>query len=236
MRDTAGEEHLQGTAGEENSQENVEEEHLQNTATRLRYHLRQSIAMQRSRWVTPPSPTVVVDEVEHATARFYAGLEDMYTLSGLPEVSDSLLTVILPWWYAFDLPAIRAVGLPSYAVKIPDILALLTPEFWRPIFLWSSVNVLIPLTFAYFFNLTVHTVRRNNARVRVVRYNYDPFTFNVAKSLLVSTVYGGNILHGYVSDHTVHTVEDSTYGGMSSMLMGCYVCGLYSLWQAMQRR
>jgi hypothetical protein len=208
--------------------------------------------------VTPPSPTVVVDEVEHATARFYAGLEDMYTLSGLPEVSDwardkcsslaavhvtfllvevcSLLTVILPWWYAFDLPAIRAVGLPSYAVKIPDILALLTPEFWRPIFLWSSVNVLIPLTFAYFFNLTVHTVRRNNARVRVVRYNYDPFTFNVAKSLLVSTVYGGNILHGYVSDHTVHTVEDSTYGGMSSMLMGCYVCGLYSLWQAMQRR
>lgn len=214
--------------------------------------------IQRRRPSLPPSPTVVVDEVEHATTRFYAGLDDLYTLSGIPEVIDwarescsslaavhatflfieayGLSKVVMPWVYAFDTPAVHAIGLPSQAVKIPNLFALLTPDFWLPTLLWSATNLFIPLIFAYFYNLTVHTVKRNNAKVRVVRYNYDPFTFNVVKCILVSTVYGAYVLHGYVSNVLVQIVDQSQYGGYNGVLMGCYVCGLYSLWEATQRR
>lgn len=213
--------------------------------------------IQRRRSSLPPSPTVIVDEVEHATSNFYAGLGDIYTLSGIPEAFEmarescsslaavhatflfleaySLQKVLLPWKYAFDIPAIHAIGTPSYAVSAPDLFVLLSPSFWLPTLLWSATNIFIPLLFAYFYNLTVHTVKRNNARVRVVRYNYDPFTFNVVKSLVISTVYGAGVLHGYVDDDIVAVVDGSQYGNFGGMLMGTYVCGLYALWEATQR-
>jgi hypothetical protein len=213
--------------------------------------------LQQRRQSLPPSPTIVVDEVEHATTRFYAGLDDIYTLSGIPEAIDwaregcsSIATVhlafllfeayglsraVMPWTYIFDFPSISLIGTPSFAVKIPDLFVMLSSSFWSPVLLWSATSIFIPLIFAYFFNLTVHTVKRNNARVRVVRYNYDPFTYNVAKFLCVSTVFGAGILQGWVSDDTVFIVESSQFGGFASMLAGTYICGLCSLWQATQR-
>ncbi|KAM0712174.1 hypothetical protein Q7P37_011268 [Cladosporium fusiforme] len=213
--------------------------------------------MQRRRSSLPPSPTIVVDEVEHANTRFWAGFDDIITVSGVPEMIDwlrescsslaavhatsilaeayQLQRALVPWKFAFDIPAIHTIGTPSIAVKVPDLFQLLSPYFWLPTLLWAATNLFIPLLFAYFYNLTVHTVKRNNARVRVVRYNYDPFTFNVAKVLLVSTVYGAGMLHGYVSDKTVAVVDASQYGGYKGILTGCYVCGLYSLWAATQR-
>lgn len=214
--------------------------------------------IQRRRPSLPPSPTVVVDEVEHANARFYAGLDDFYTMSGIPEAIDraretcsslvavhatflfieaySLSKVVMPWKYAFDTPAIHAIGLPSYAFSIPDLFALLTPQFWKPTLLWSATNLFVPLAFAYFYNLTVHTVKRNNARVRVVRYNYDPLVFNVVKCMIVSVVYGAGFLHGYVDDEIVFVIGESQYSGYSGMMLGCFVCGLCSLWEATQKR
>lgn len=213
--------------------------------------------MQRRRSSLPPSPTIVVNEVEHATSKFYDGLDDIVSRTGIRETIDwlrescssleavhatfilaeayGLQKTLLPWNYAFDIPAIHSIGTPSISVNVPNLFLLLTPDFWLPTLLWAATNLLIPLFFAYFYNLTVHTVKRNNARVRVVRYNYDPFTFNVVKSLLVSTVYGAGILHNYVDRSIIGAVNDSQYGGFSGMIMGCYVCGAVSLWAATQR-
>jgi hypothetical protein len=214
--------------------------------------------LQQHRASPAPSPRVVADEVEHATERFYAGLDDIYTLSGIPEAIDwaretcsslvavhatflfieayNLSNLVMPWRYAVDTPAIHAIGLPSYAVSIPDLFALLTPQFWKPTLLWSATNLFVPLTFAYFYNLTVHTVKRNNARVRVVRYNYDPLVFNIVKCMIVSTVYGAGLLHGYVDQEVVLDIGLSQYGGYTGMMLGCFVCGLCSIWEATQRR
>lgn len=213
--------------------------------------------MQRRRSSLPASPRLVADEIEHATSRFYAGIDDMYSLSGIPAAIEwvrescsslaavhatfifmeaySLSKAVMPWKYAFDIPAVHAIGSPSIAVKIPDLFALLTSSFWVPTLLWSATNIFIPLLFAYFYNLTVHTVKRNNARVRVVRYNYDPFTYNVVKTLLISTVYGAHILHGYVDNVWVAIVDASQYGGYNGMLMNTWICGGYALWEATQR-
>lgn len=214
--------------------------------------------IQRHRASLPPSPTAVANEVEQANDRFYAGLDDIYTLSGIPETIDwaretcsslvavhatflfieaySLSRLVMPWRYAFDIPAIHAIGLPSYAVSIPDLFALLTPQFWKPTLLWSATNLFVPLTFAYFYNLTVHTVKRNNAKVRVVRYNYDPLVFNVVKCIIVSAVYGAGFLHGYVDDELVVAVGNSQYSGYSGMMLGGFVCALCSVWEATQKR
>lgn len=213
--------------------------------------------LQPYRRSLPPSPSVVVDEVENATNSFYAGLDDLYTLSGIPEAIDwarescsSIATVhlvfllmeawglsnaVIPWKYIFDFPSIRVVGTPSFAVKIPDLFVMLSASFWSPVLLWSAISIFIPLLFAYFFNLTVHTVKRNNARVRVVRYNYDPFTYNVAKFMIVSSVFAADILNGYVSHQTLALIDHSQFGGFASILVGTQVCGLCSLWQATQR-
>lgn len=213
--------------------------------------------MQRRRSSLPPSPTVVVDEVEHALTKSYANLSDLYTLSGIPEAistlretcsslaavhllfslleAGSLFRALIPLKYAFDTPSLPLLHIPSHALRLPDLFVLLTPAFWLPTLLWTTTNVLLPLLAAYFFNLTVHTVKRANARVRVVRYTYDPFTFNVAKMLLVSTVYGAGLLQGWVADEVVGVVEDAQYGGYHGMLMGSYVCGAYAVWEAAQR-
>ena len=214
--------------------------------------------IQRRRPSLPPSPTIVADEVEHATTRFYAGLDDLYTISGIPETVDwaretcsslvavhatflfieaySLSKLVMPWRYLFDTRAIHALRLPSQAVMIPDLFALLTPQFWKPTLLWSATNLFVPLTFAYFYNLTVHTVKRNNVRVRVVRYNYDPLVFNVVKCMIVSAVYGAGFLSGYVDDDIAIAIGESQYSGFTGMMLGCFVCGLCSVWEATQRR
>jgi hypothetical protein len=211
--------------------------------------------IQQRRPSLPPSPTVVVDEIEQASDRVYASLDDLYTLSYIPELIDwtregcssiatvhlafllmeaySLSSAVVPWNYWFDFPSIG--GTRSFAVKIPNLFVMLTSSYWSPVLLWSATSIFIPLIFAYFFNLTVHTVKRNNARVRVVRYNYDPFTYNVVKFMCVSTVYGAGILQGWVNDDTVSTVDQSQFRGFTSMLVGTCICGLCSLWQATQR-
>lgn len=142
----------------------------------------------------------------------------------------------MPWKYIFDLPAVRAIGIPSIAVKIPDLFALLTSAFWYPTLLWCATHLFVPLFVAYFYNLTIHTVKRNNARVRVVRYNYDPFTFNVIKYLLIITVYGGTpLLRGYVDNYWVDVVRSSQFDGYYGMVIHTWICGLYAIWEGTQR-
>ncbi|OQO06939.1 hypothetical protein B0A48_07505 [Cryoendolithus antarcticus] len=213
--------------------------------------------IQRRRSSLPPSPSLVANEIEHVEARAYAGLNDLYSLSGIPETIDwireacsSLAAVhfvialqesvflqrqIVPWMYAFDLPAIQPLGISSQAISVPDVFVLLTPAFWKPTLLWSSTSIFVPLFVSYFFNLTVHTVRRHGARVQVVHNEYDPMTFNIAKLLVSLAVYGGGALQGYVSQDTAATVLGSQYGGLSGLLMGAYVGGITSIWQAVQR-
>lgn len=209
----------------------------------------------------PPSPRVVADEVEHASTKFYAGLEDLYSLSGIAETIDwarescsSLAAVhatiillegyelsrwVMPWNYLFDIPAMRpfgpGFGTPSIPVSYPDLFVLLTASFWYPTLLWAATNVLVPLFVAYFYNLTVHTVKRNNVRVRVVRYNYDPFVFNIARALLISVTYGTSLFEPYVSKYAIDTVEISQFGGIPSMIVASFIGAFCSLWEATQR-
>lgn len=213
--------------------------------------------IQRRRSSLPPSPSLVVNEVEQATDRFYSNLDTYYTSSGIPETiaqlretcstlaavhatflfleAYNLHKTVMPWKYAFDVPYSPIFGTPSFAVKLPDLFVLLTSAYWAPTLTWATFSIAIPLAVSYFYNLTVHNVKRNNARVRVVRYTYDPLVFNVTRAMAAYLVYKAEILFPYVSEQTRTVLVGSQYQEMFGFLVGPAVSGLLSIWEATQR-
>jgi len=192
--------------------------------------------------------------------RVYAGLNDLISVSGVPETIDyvrelcssvtgvqltfllveaiALQRVLLPWNWIMDLSFPPAIGLQVVALYFPDLFALLTLEYWLPTLLWSTTSFFVPLLFGYFYNITVHEVRRHGASVSVARYTIDPLTFNVVKALVTYVVYRGPgaAVLGY--DHPLATerVRDAMPLGQQGILIGCYVTMLVAVYEAVQGR
>lgn len=205
----------------------------------------------------PASPTAVAQNIERATSKFYAGAGDLVTSSGIPDRVDGLRTVlssvvgvqasillveawqlqreVFPLRYAFDLPAIKAIGIPSIAVKLPDFFILLRSSFWGPTLLWLATSIIVPLFFAFFYNLTVHPVKRNGARVNVQRYPYDPMTYSIAKAVITLLVYGSHAPHEWIDVYSARTVDRAFYGGYHSILAGSAISAVAAIWEATQR-
>lgn len=211
---------------------------------------------KRSELPGPPSPSVVADVVEEQSTRFVAGLNDLWTLSGidehianLRETCSSVVAVqltfllieglalewhIIPWKYAFDIPASGVT--PSYAVHLPDLFILLTGFYWSTTLLWAFTSIAVPATFAYFYNLTIRDVKRNNIRVAAARYTADPLTFNVVKALVTWLVYSQGVTFGLISPEVAERVNLAIWGGHTAVLIGSGIGGLAALYEAAQRR
>ena len=141
--------------------------------------------------------------------------------------------------WAFDIPAspkIVGIGTPSIPIPVPDLFRLLTGEFWSTTFLWSSTSLLLPLLFAYFYNLGLHEVKRHGARVTVARYSADPLTFNVVKALLTFLAYGQGVTLGLFSNKVAYRVDHAMFGGYQGVLIGAYVGILAAIYDAAQRK
>lgn len=195
---------------------------------------------------------------EYETTQIYAGLNDLYTVSGIPERIDHLRDVcssvtgvqmaflllewfalqreLIPWLYAFEVSVVRGYGVPTIAVYYPDLFKLLTPDFWLPVLLWASTSIFIPSLFAYFFNLTIREVKRHGATVSVARYTVDPLTFNIVKAIATWIVYGKFVNFGLIDPITAITVNRAMYGGYNGVVVGCYVGIVASLYEAAQRK
>ncbi|KAK5713752.1 hypothetical protein LTR17_017519 [Elasticomyces elasticus] len=206
----------------------------------------------------PASPADVADLAEYETTQFYAGLNDFYTISGIPETLERVREVCssvvgvqlafqlleatglqratLPWIYLMDVkigPGIQGMILPVY---YPDLFKLLTAEFWLPTLLYAMTSIFVPALFAYFFNLTTRNVNRHGATVSVARYTVDPLIFNVVKAILTYVVYGQLVGVNVLGAENVTTVRDAMIGGHQGVLIGCYVCILANVYEAAQRK
>ncbi|QIX00396.1 hypothetical protein AMS68_005913 [Peltaster fructicola] len=205
----------------------------------------------------PTSPAEVTEEIERATTKFYSGAGDLYSVSGIPETVESvrswcssvvgvqtsillleaynLRQAIFPWTLAFELPGVPALGLDSIPVYMPDLFLLLRSSFWGPSILWFMTSIFVPLVFAYFYNLTVHPVKRNGARVQALRYPYDPMTYNVVKAIATLLVYGAHTPSSYVDPTSARVVENAMVGGYRGVITGCVISGIAAIWEATQR-
>lgn len=143
---------------------------------------------------------------------------------------------ILPWRHAFDIPPLAVIGTPSIPVALPDLFLLLTGFFWSTTLLWAATNVVVPLVFAYFYNLSTTTVRRGGQRVQVARYTADPLTFSVVKAVTTYVVYERGYSWGLWGGQVSYRVEHAVFGGWWGMLIGSGVGGLAGLYEAAQGR
>lgn len=142
-----------------------------------------------------------------------------------------------PWRYAFDFPAIKSLGTKSHAIFVPyDFMRLLGHSFWAPTVLWATTSVLVPLMFAYIFNLTLKVTDSRHRHVRHA-HEIDHFTFNVVKGLLAWIVYvQGWTLGGLFKEATVERVARGTYGGSAGILIGAAIGLLTTFWVEIQKK
>jgi hypothetical protein len=146
-------------------------------------------------------------------------------------------------WNTLDTTALFAVPtvLSSYSqsqdVRGPNGWALLTAEWWAPATLWSLTSWVLPLVFAYFFNLTLrsNTSRKSSER----QYPADPLIFNIARAVLAYSAYRGTVntvlapgRWGPFSEYAVACVGNHVPGGYYGLQIGSLVGILVSLYDA----
>ncbi|KAL2867141.1 uncharacterized protein BJX67DRAFT_381161 [Aspergillus lucknowensis] len=215
----------------------------------------------------PASPAVVAEAIDRRTTALRKSIGEAWKDSGVQEHSDSLRTTlssvkavelivaalevasivkeVLPLRYLTTVPAVDAVHSPAIPVKIPDLFVLVDSSFWAPVSLWVLTSVLLPLTVAYFFNISLqvaqstgrpatHT-RRGSGRIS--QANFDPLSFNVAKALVAYLVYA----HGFTfwnlySKSSVQTVNASIPFQYAGILTGAAIGAIGTLYEAILRK
>ncbi|KAE9993486.1 hypothetical protein EG327_004740 [Venturia inaequalis] len=207
----------------------------------------------------PPSPQVIANMISDQELVARNKIKSAWERSGTTEIIEDIQTKastvvgvetlalvvefyglakeVFPWAYAFQFPAIEAVGTKPFGVWLPDFFLLFTTFFWSPTGLWLGTSLFLPLFFAYFFNFTsqIKTPRTRAAAASV--YKYDPLTFNVVKALTAWLVYSRGLrFGGIVSDATVLRVNGAFPGGYGGVLIGSGIGALASIWEAILQK
>ena len=208
----------------------------------------------------PPSPSVVVDQIDQQAANVRNTLDALWDQSGVSQFSDTLRDklsntaiietlalvielyglrdAILPNKYFGMIPSFYLLNTstPKIDLKVPDVFALLDPVFWSTSSFWFATSVLLPLTFAYYFNFTRKAKRGpgRQARASSAVGQYDLLTFNIAKALLAWSVYSRGVrLGGLVGDDTVQRIEGAIPGGYQGILIGAGIGTLTSIYEVL---
>lgn len=125
---------------------------------------------------------------------------------------------------------------PAYPVHVPDLFLLLTSSFWGPATLWGATSFFLPLLASYFFNLSSRTKSRSS-RVAEFTYQFDPFTFNIAKALLTFVVFGqGVTFGGWVNRADVDRINSALYGGWQGVIAGTAIGLLTTIYEAVAKK
>ncbi|KAL8632421.1 hypothetical protein Q9189_001898 [Teloschistes chrysophthalmus] len=200
----------------------------------------------------PASPSLLADAIEETTSTLTHSATNLYTTSPLPRTLHTLrtalssvtsihlltlaaeifgiLTSTTPMKYATTIPPLPALGLLNpLDVKIPDLFAMLTLEFWAPVMLWLVTAILVPAAGAWFLNLTGEG-------------GYDPVAFGVVRGLGAWIVFFSSSAPTSSSSaaaarvDSIRVVERSVPGGATGMLVGSAVGVLAGVYEAVLRK
>ncbi|CAG8949829.1 hypothetical protein HYFRA_00004154 [Hymenoscyphus fraxineus] len=204
----------------------------------------------------PPSPAVVADAIDRRTAVLRSKVSNAYAESGIIETTQatreslsSLVVIqalinlfeisnlraeILPNISLFMIPAIKFLGTSERAFRAPDLFLLLTSSFWGPATLWAFTSFFVPLTAAYFFNLTAGSSKARAGQQ--FAYTFDPMTYNLVKALISFAIYGQDVTFGGLVDlEYVARINSSMYGGWAGPVVGSGIGMLLSVYEAVIR-
>lgn len=210
----------------------------------------------------PPSPAVVTDAIDRQTAAWRKRIGDAWSVLGVQEHSHSLRSILssvkaveilslaiegaglfrnlLPLVYVTTVPVVEAIHSPEFSIKVPDLFKLVEGTFWAPLSLWLLTSLFVPLTAAYFFNLSRQTSggpALNTRRSRAAQTTFDPLSFNIAKALIAYLVYANQFTFWNVfSDDSIATVNKSVPGQWAGMLTGAAVGTIGTLYEAILKK
>ncbi|EED15632.1 conserved hypothetical protein [Talaromyces stipitatus ATCC 10500] len=214
----------------------------------------------------PPSPAVVTDAIDRQTTIVREKVSDAWTKSGISERSDALratlssvksietifalaelyglLRELIPLRYLTTVPAVETISIPEISVKIPDLFVLITGTFWAPFLLWGLTSLALPLTFAYFFNLSFHaqssTHSHNTRRASSAAQqapSFDPLVYNIVKALISYFVYANHFTFWSTFSHfSIEKVNVAIPGQWPGVLTGSGIGILISLYDAVLKK
>jgi hypothetical protein len=142
---------------------------------------------------------------------------------------------VLPLKYVTTIPTVATLHNPEYKIMLPDLFLLVSGEFWAPFSLWLLTSVLVPLFFAYFFNLSLKT--KGTKAHPAVPFKFDPFIFNITKGLVSFLVYARHFTFWDTYLHyTIERVASRLPGGWPGTLTGAAIGGAGSLYEAVLRK
>lgn len=216
----------------------------------------------------PPSPAVVTDAIDRQTTIVREKVSDAWTKSGISERSDALRATLssvksietifvvleliglarelIPLRYLTTVPAVETVNTPEISVKIPDFFVLITGTFWAPFLLWATTSLVLPLTFAYFFNLSLHaqssthshnTRRASSTAQQQQVASFDPLVYNITKALISYFVFANHFTFWSTFSHfSIEKVNVAIPGQWPGVLTGSAIGVLVSLYDAVLRK
>lgn len=216
----------------------------------------------------PPSPAVVTEAIDRQTAIARKRVSDAWAASRLTEHSDgvrsalssvksveaiiialeafSLVKELVPLKFLTTVAAVDAIHTPEFAVKVPDLFVLLTGSFWAPFSLWLTTSLFLPLTIAYFFNLSLKASQpatshsygtRRTASSGQDKASFDPLVYNIAKALISYLVYANHFTFWDIySNFSIEKVNVSIPGQWAGVLTGTAIGGVGSLYEAILKK
>jgi hypothetical protein len=150
----------------------------------------------------------------------------------------AILTVLEFWGLRraiFPLMAEETTTVKGYGPYVywrPNFSVLFSSLFWGPTALWILTSIALPLSAAYFFNLTFASPRSSTRRSKPLR-EFDPLTFAIVKALTTWFVYSPEAsftFGGLFSTSTASVVNQSVYGGYFGMYVGAAIGILASVY------
>lgn len=191
-------------------------------------------------------------------------VSDAWTKSGITERSDALRTALssvksietiivllelvslsrelIPLRYLTTFPAVDSIATPEFSVKVPDLFVLITGAFWAPFLLWALTSLALPLTAAYFFNLSLraqvsHSYSTRRASAAASHATFDPLVYNIAKALVSYLVYANHFTFWETFSHySLEKVNVSIPGQWPGLVTGSAIGILTSLYEAILKK
>lgn len=154
-----------------------------------------------------------------------------------------LLRELVPLRFLTTVPAVDAIRLPEFGIKVPDLFVLLTGTFWAPFTLWALTSLVLPLTVAYFINLSLRAQSshaygtRRSASAAAATASFDPLVYNIAKGLIAYVVYSNHFTFWDVFSHfSVEKVNVSIPGQWPGLVASSFIGVVISLYEAILKK
>jgi hypothetical protein len=209
----------------------------------------------------PPSPAVVTDAIDRQTTALRKSISDAWTGSGVPESSSALRSTLssvkavqilllalegacivketLPLRFVTTV-SVWLDPLIEIPVKVPDVFILVDGAFWAPFSLWLLTSIILPLTVAYFFNISLNIAQGSSAttrRSRAAQANFDPLSYNIAKALFAYLVYAQRFdFWDLYSRFSIAKVNAAVPGQWAGVVAGSAIGVIGTLYEAILRK